>query len=299
MATRQEMEATYNYMDEIFRLSLGETGDITCAMYNGDFSKTLAQAQKDKHNYVLDALNFHAGFRMLDIGCGWGPMLKAAEERGGHGVGLTLSTRQEESCRRNGLEAYVRDWKDISVETFGKFDGVVSIGAFEHFCSIEEYLAGKQEQVYQDFFKLCHDLLPEGGRLYLQTMMWGKNAPEYEDISLKASKSSNEYILAVLGKFYPGSWLPGGEEQLIGIAEPYFKVISLNNGRRDYIETLRQFGVVWKPSIRKAIATFRVLPYFVQDRDFRYRLESLLHGYNRECFIREVMDHQRIVFEKA
>jgi cyclopropane-fatty-acyl-phospholipid synthase len=57
--------------------------------------------------------------------------------------------------------------------------------------------------------------------------------------------------------------------------------------------------VIWKPSIRKAIATFRVLPYFVRDRDFRYRLESLLHGYNRECFIREVMDHQRIVFEKA
>ena len=42
MATQQEMEATYNYMDEIFRLSLGETGDLTCAMYNGDFSKTLA-----------------------------------------------------------------------------------------------------------------------------------------------------------------------------------------------------------------------------------------------------------------
>jgi cyclopropane fatty-acyl-phospholipid synthase-like methyltransferase len=47
MATRQEMEATYNFMDEIFRLSLGETGDLTCAMYNGDFSKTLAQAQRE------------------------------------------------------------------------------------------------------------------------------------------------------------------------------------------------------------------------------------------------------------
>ncbi len=67
MATQQEMEATYNYMDEIFRLSPGETGDLTCAMYNGDFSKTLAQAQRDKHAYVLDALNIHTGFRMLDL----------------------------------------------------------------------------------------------------------------------------------------------------------------------------------------------------------------------------------------
>jgi cyclopropane-fatty-acyl-phospholipid synthase len=299
MATQQEMEATYNYMDEMFRLSLGETGDITCAMYNGDFSKTLEQAQKDKHSYVLDALKFEAGFRMLDIGCGWGPMLKASKQRGGQGVGLTLSTKHAESCRRNGLEAYVKDWKDISVETFGKFDGVVSLGAFEHFCSIEEYLAGKQEQIYQDFFKLCYELLPEGGRLYLQTMMWGKNVPKPKHISLKASKSSNEYILAVLRKFYPGSWLPYGEEQLIEVAEPYFTVISLNNGRRDYIETTRQWSVIWKPSIPKVIATFRVLPYFVRDKDFRYRLETLLHGYMRECLIREVMDHQRIVFEKA
>ena len=107
MATQQEMEATYNYMDEIFRLSLGETGDLTCAMYNGDFSKTLAHAQRDKHAYVLDALNFHTGFRMLDIGCGWGPMLKAAEERRGQGVGLPLSTKQAEACRHNGLEAHV------------------------------------------------------------------------------------------------------------------------------------------------------------------------------------------------
>src|SRR5918998_6569556 len=235
MATRQEIEATYNYMDEIFRLSLGETGDLTCAMYDGDFSKTLAQAQKDKHDYVLNALNFHAGFRMLDIGCGWGPMLRAAKARGGHGIGLTLSTKQAEACSRNGLEAYVKDWKDVSVETFGKFDGVVSLGAFEHFCSVEEYLAGKQEQIYQDFFKLCCDLLPKGGRLYLQTMMWGKNATEYKDISLNASKGSNEYILAVLGKFFPGSWLPSGEEQLIRVAEPYLRVVSLNNGRRDYI----------------------------------------------------------------
>ena len=299
MATRQEIDATYNYMDEIFRLSLGETGDLTCAMYDGDFSKTLAQAQKDKHDYVLNALNVHAGSRILDIGCGWGPMLRATKARGGHGIGLTLSTKQAEACRRNSLEAYVKDWKDVSVETFGKFDGVVSLGAFEHFCSVEEYLAGKQEQIYQDFFKLCCDLLPEGGRLYLQTMMWGKNAPEYKDISLNASKGSNEYILAVLGKFFPGSWLPSGEEQLIRIAEPHFKAISLNNGRRDYIETMRQWGLIWKLSIPKVIAAFKLLPHFVRDRDFRYRLETLRHGYNRECFIREVMDHQRIVFEKV
>src|SRR5258708_1161693 len=108
MATRQQMDATYNYMDDIFRLSLGETADITCALYNGDFSKTLEQAQRDKHDYILDTMHFREGSRLLDIGCGWGPMLEAAKERGGHGIGLTLSAKHAEACRHNSLEAYVQ-----------------------------------------------------------------------------------------------------------------------------------------------------------------------------------------------
>jgi cyclopropane-fatty-acyl-phospholipid synthase len=58
MANQQEIEETYNFMDEIFRLSFGENADLTCAMYNGNFSKTLAQAQRDKHDYILDGIGF-------------------------------------------------------------------------------------------------------------------------------------------------------------------------------------------------------------------------------------------------
>lgn len=298
MATKQQMDATYNYMDEIFRLSLGETADITCALYNGDFSKTLERAQKDKHASILDAVHFHPGSRLLDIGCGWGPMLEAARQREGHGVGLTLSAKHAQSCRRHGLEAYVQDWKEISAETFGTFDSVVSLGAFEHFCSVEEYQAGKQEEIYDHFFRLSAELLPPDGRLYLQTVMWGKNALPYEKYSLNARKDSNEHILAVLEKFYPGTWLPMGEEQLLRTSAPYFTVVSMNNGRTDYVETTRQWRVIWKFGWRKMIMASKVLPYALRDRDFRYRLETLRHGYMGECLKREVMDHQRIVFQK-
>jgi cyclopropane-fatty-acyl-phospholipid synthase len=298
MATSQQMDATYNYMDEIFRLSLGETADITCALYNGDFSKTLEQAQRDKHDYILDAVLFRAGSRLLDIGCGWGPMLEAAKKRGGQGIGLTLSTKHAEACRRNGLEAYVQDWKDITVETFGKFDSVISLGAFEHFCSVEEYQAGKQDGIYDHFFRLCSELLPTGGKLYLQTVMWGKNALPYEKYSLNASKDSNEHILAVLEKFYPGTWLPMGEEQLLRTSAPYFEVISMNNGRKDYVETSQQWRVIWKFSWRKMVLAIKILPDLLRDKDFRYRLETLRRGYMGESLKREVMDHQRIVFQK-
>jgi len=298
MATQQDIEATYDYMDEIFRLSFGDHGDITCALYNGDFSKTLEQAQDDKHDYILQAINFKAGSKVLDIGCGWGPILKAVQERGGKAIGLTLSPKQVETCKSSGLEAYLLNWRELSVDTFGTFDGIVSVGAFEHFCSIEEYLAGQQDHVYGQFFRLCHELLPVGGKLYLQTMMWGKNAPEYQRISLQAKKGSNEYIVAVLGKFYPASWPPDGEEQIVRAAEPYFEQISRNNGRLDYIETMEQWGKLWNFSFPKLFASLKLLPLYLSDKDFRYKIEAIRRSYNNECFKRDIMDHQRMVFQK-
>src|SRR5947209_17458786 len=96
MANRQEIEETYNFMDEIFPLSFGENADLTCARYNGDFSKTLQQAQKDKHDYILKGINFRAGAQVLDIGSGFGPVRKVVQERGGHRIGLILIAKKAE-----------------------------------------------------------------------------------------------------------------------------------------------------------------------------------------------------------
>lgn len=308
MANQQEIEETYDYMDELFRLTIGQHGDITCAFYNGDFSKSLSQAQKDKHDYILDSIHCRAGAKVLDIGCGWGPMLNAVKESGGHAIGLTLSPKQAEACQRSGLEAYLQDWKDITVETFGVFDGIISVGAFEHFCSKEEYLAGKQDQIYEQFFRLCHELLPGGGRLYLQTMMWGKNAPECSQVSLQAEKDSKEYLVAIIEIFYPGSWLPT-EEQILRIAQPYFELISENNGRKDYLETMEQWDRIWnwantwkffssKSSLPKLLAVCKLLPRYLTDRHFRSKIEMFRASYHKDCFKREIMDHQRMVFQK-
>ncbi len=299
MATREQIEATYNYMDEMFRITYGEHGDCSGAMYDGNFSLTLEQAQKRKHDYVLESLRLGPGKRMLDLGCGWGPMLNAARQRGVKGTGVTLSTKQMEACRRNGLEVYLKDWRELTPETFGGFDGVVSIGSFEHFCSEEEFAAGKQEEVYRNFMRLCASVLPAGGRLYLQTMMWGKNAPAPEEMCVKAKKGSNGYVVGVLKKFYPGSWLPSGLDQIVRCAEPYLKLVSAKNGRLDYIETMTQWGRTWRFSARKLIPGVKSLRYFLTDPDFRYKVETLVRNYNQECFKREIMDHQRMVFEKV
>lgn len=308
MANQQEIEETYDFMDEIFRVSFGEHADLTCAMFNGDFSKTLAQAQRDKHEYILQGIGFKPGFRVLDIGSGFGPMLKAVQEHGGHAIGLTLSRKQAEGCKRAGLEAYVKDWKEVTVDTFGTFDAIVSVGAFEHFCSVEEYLAGKQDATYDRFFRLCHDLLPPGGKLYLQTMMMGKHVPAYQHLSVQAKKGSDEYIAAIAREFFPGSWLPYGEEHILRVSAPYFEQVSHNNGRLDYIHTIEEWSKLWNFTFsnfkysQARLARLRVVsklvPRFLTDRSFRLRTEFLRKGYDKECFRREIIDHQRMVFQK-
>jgi cyclopropane-fatty-acyl-phospholipid synthase len=298
MATRSQIEETYNYMDDVFRAAYGEDADVSGAMFNGDFSLSLEQAQEAKHQYILNHLNVVPGNRVLDVGCGWGPMLRALQQRGATGLGVTLSTKQAEACRRNGLEARVADWKDLDPVTLGKFDAIAAVGSPEAFCSREEFVAGKQNEIYRRFFRFCHDVLPVGGRIYVQTMTWGKNAPKPSDISLKADKNSNEYIVALTEKFYPGSWLPSGEAQIIDCAAPYFKLVSSNSGRLDYLETIRRWNKRLKLTFSIAVAMLRTVRYFLIDRNFRFKLMSLARGCQYECFEREIMDHQRMIFEK-
>lgn len=93
---------------------------------------------------------------------------------GAKGTGLTLSEGQYNACKSKAFDVHIKDVRTVKPEDFGAFDAVVSVGAFEHFCSIEEYKAGKQEQIYRDFFETVHNLLPDGGRFYLQSMTFSK-----------------------------------------------------------------------------------------------------------------------------
>ena len=300
MATQKQIEATYDYMDEIYRLTYGEHADVSAAMYNGDWSKTLEEAQANKHRFILEALNFKAGQRLLDIGCGWGPILNAVHRAGGKALGLTLSPAQAAACRAHGYDARVRDCKTITVEEFGAFDAVVAMGPMEHFCSIEEYLAGKQEQIYRTFFASCATFLPAGGRMYLQTMMFGKKVPDPATISVKAPKGSDEWVMGLVTKLYPGSWVPTGIEQILKTAAPDFKLISENNGRLDYIETMKQWTKkVDAFSLKRSLLKLKHLGRYFTDPDFKYQVMALDHSANQLCFDREIMSHQRMVFEKV
>jgi cyclopropane-fatty-acyl-phospholipid synthase len=97
---------------------------------------------------------------VLDIGCGWGPLLNFIRNTGGTGVGVTLSSAQVAACRRHGLDVHLYDAREVTRDSFGAFDAVASVGGFEHFCSPDDYLAGRQEEIYRAMLARIASLLP-------------------------------------------------------------------------------------------------------------------------------------------
>jgi cyclopropane-fatty-acyl-phospholipid synthase len=299
MADRADLEFTYSLIDRIFRLSLGEMADFSGAKYDGDFSLTLEQAQRRKHQYVAERIGIGPGRRILDLGSGWGPMLNFVRERGGEGVGVTLSSAQAEACRRNGLEVHIHDARQVTRDTFGPFDAVASLGAFEHFCSPEDYEAGRQDDVYRELFKNTATVLPEGGRLYLQTMVFGPNMIDPGRVSIDAPRDSDEWYLALMQRQFPGSFLPFGSEQIITTAAPDFRLIERSSGRLDYIETIKQWRARFaQPSWRKRLMKLQLVPKWLTSSDFRLAFTSGVSA-NSVCFERELLEHYRLVFERV
>jgi cyclopropane-fatty-acyl-phospholipid synthase len=298
VAARGDIEFTYSLTDRIFRLSLGELADFSGAKYDGDFSLTLEEAQRRKHLYVAEQIGIGPGRRVLDLGCGWGPLLKFVESRGGTAVGVTLSSAQEAACRRHGLDVHVADARELTRSSFGPFDAVASLGAFEHFCSPEEFRAGRQEEIYRELFARIASLLPEGGRFFVQTMVFGNNMIPADEVDSGAPRDSDAWYLALMQRQFPGSWLPGGQDQIVRSAEPHFRLVTSTNGRLDYIETIAQWRKRFaEPSLRKSLLKLRLVPRWLTSADFRLAFTSGV-SVNSVCFERELLDHYRLVFER-
>ncbi len=299
MAEQKDIDYSYSTIDEIFRLSIGPTGDFSGAKYDGDFSLSLEKAQEKKHAFIMESLHLQPGDRVMDMGCGWGPFISYASQRGVECVGLTLSKRQYESCKSRGLDVFIQDCRTASQRDYGNFDALVSVGAFEHFCSVADYKAGRQEEVYRDFFRNAADFLQSGDRFYLQTMVFGKNMIPLSEVDITADKSSDAYIMALMVEQFPGSWLPYGSEMVEEMAAPYFQLVSKSSGRLDYIETIKQ----WRRRFRKFhwkkyLLYASLLPKYLVSPAFRHRVAIFRISPNKVCFERELMEHYRFVFEK-
>jgi cyclopropane-fatty-acyl-phospholipid synthase len=150
----------YDVSNAFYELVLGPSMTYTCAVYP-NAEATLEEAQFEKYDLVARKLDLKSGQRLLDVGCGWGGMVRhAAREYGVRALGVTLSRQQaswaKEAIDRDGLGdlAEVRhlDYRDVMESDF---DAVSSIGLTEHI-GVRNYPA---------YFGFLRDRLRPEGRL--------------------------------------------------------------------------------------------------------------------------------------
>ena len=77
----------------------------TSAFYHGT-DQTLEQAQENKLNMLCNKVHLKKGDKFLDIGCGWGTLVRhAAQKFGAKARGVTLSKEGASWCRAQNDKA--------------------------------------------------------------------------------------------------------------------------------------------------------------------------------------------------
>lgn len=216
----KEVQSHYDIGNDFYKLWLDETMSYSCGYFKEE-GDSLYQAQVNKVDHILDKLCLKPGMNLLDIGCGWGFLLKrAAKIYGVHGVGITLSEEQyqkfSQDIEEEGLSELLQvkrmDYRDLKKSGM-KFDRIVSVGMMEH--------VGRGS--YEEFMDNVDAVLNPQGLCLLHFI----SALEEHDGDAWIKK----YI-------FPGGVIPSLREIINILPDYHFYTLDVESLRRHYNKTL-------------------------------------------------------------
>jgi cyclopropane-fatty-acyl-phospholipid synthase len=213
----------YDVSNTFYECVLGPSMTYTCAVYPNP-EATLEEAQENKYRLIFDKLCLQPGDRLLDVGCGWGGMVRYAARRGVRAIGATLSAEQaawaQNAIVAEGLTelAEVRhsDYRDVR-ET--GFDAVSSIGLTEHI--------GVRN--YPSYFSFLESKLRAGGLLLNHCITRHDNRSTF-----RGGGFTDRYV-------FPDGELTGSGRITTEIQQVGFEVLHAENFRHHYAITLRDW----------------------------------------------------------
>lgn len=226
---KKEVTSHYDIGNDFYRLWLDETMSYSCGYFKraGD---SLFEAQVQKVDHILEKLRLEKGMTLLDIGCGWGFLLKrAALHYGVKGVGITLSEEQyrqfSEEIRdqhmEDRLEVKLMDYRDLEKSGLS-FDRVVSVGMLEH--------VGRGN--YECFLQNAAAVLKPEGLFLLHY------------ISAQEEHPGDPWIKKYI---FPGGTVPSLREIIDLMPEYRFYTLDVESLRRHYTQTL----LCWRENFLK------------------------------------------------
>lgn len=223
--SRRNIHAHYDIGNAFYALWLDAGWTYSSALFDGDLSRPLEDAQTAKYQRIVRSLGLKAGDRVLEIGCGWGGFAEHAARQGIAVHGVTLSTEQLEFATRRiagqGLDGLVqlelRDYRDLD----GRYDAIVSIEMFE----------AVGERYWPVFFDTLRSRLRDGGRALVQSIT-------IADAQFERYRAGSDFIQQYI---FPGGMLPSPSRFRAAASDAGLQVDDELAFGPDYAETLRRW----------------------------------------------------------
>ena len=167
---KQNVKHHYDIGEELYDLFLDKKHRQYSCAYFVSPNESLEDAQQNKINHIIKKLDLRPGQKVLDIGSGWGGMaFEIARQSQCEVTGISLSENQISYCKKKAKELKMDNQVNFELCDYrsvnGKFERIVSVGAFEHF--------GKK--FYKTFFNQVYDIMTDNGICLLHTI--GSVAP--------------------------------------------------------------------------------------------------------------------------
>lgn len=211
----------YDVSNAFYERVLGPSMTYTCALFDSE-TQSLEDAQENKYRLVFEKLRLQPGDRLLDIGCGWGGMVRYAARRGVKVLGVTLSSEQAEWAQKAIAEEGLTDLAEVRFSDYRDvpetgFDAISSIGLTEHI-GVQNYPA---------YFRRLHEKLREGGLLLNHCITRPVNRGP-----VKAGGFIDRYV-------FPDGELTGSGRIITEIQDIGLEVLHEENLRQHYALTLK------------------------------------------------------------
>lgn len=221
----------YDVSNEFYALWLGSDLTYSCAYFH-DESEPLDAAQRRKHEHICRKLRLTPGERLLDVGCGWGALVRyAAREHGATCVGVTLSAKQAEYARaRIAAEGLadrctieLRDYREL--EPLGLFDKAASVGMVEHVgdALLQTYFEAVERALKPHGLFLNHGIIMQSAR---------------EGVGAHFFPQTSRFVESYV---FPDGDLPRLAPMSEAAADAGFEVRDIENLREHYALTLRHW----------------------------------------------------------
>jgi len=255
----------YDVSNEFYALWLDHEMTYSCAYFR-DASNSLDQAQIDKLEHICRKLRLREGERFLDIGCGWGSLIRfAARKRGVHAVGITLSAKQADYARARiraeGLEdrcsVELRDYRELGA--LGAFDKAASIGMVEHV----------GDALLPTYFNAAFEALKPGGLFLNHGIITQRSRDRgMGRFFAHGSRFIEQYV-------FPDGELPRLAMMSEAAADAGFEISDVENLREHYALTLRH----WSAGLERHEAEARALVGDETYNVWRFYVAGSAHGF--------------------